>query len=80
MPIDPLLGPLQYNGGPTLTPAVRSDSPAVNRCDPEAPPLDQRGYFRAGVSDIGAYEFGGTIPISMGNISMRLRVGTDDKC
>lgn len=77
-PIDPLIGPLQYNGGPTFTRALQSDSPAVNRGDPNAPARDQRGYYRAGVSDIGAFEFGGTVPVSLGNISTRLRVETGD--
>jgi hypothetical protein len=30
--------------------------------DANAPVTDQRGYVRAGVSDIGAFEFGGTLP------------------
>ena len=75
-PIDPLLGPLQYNGGPTLTQALQSNSPAVNSGDPNAPAQDQRGYFRAAVSDIGAFEFAGTVPVSLANISTRLRVET----
>jgi hypothetical protein len=45
-PIDPLLGPLADNGGPTLTHALQSGSPAINRGDPAAPPQDQRGYGR----------------------------------
>jgi hypothetical protein len=75
-PIDPLLGPLQYNGGPTFTQALQSNSPAVNRGDPNAPPRDQRGYLRAGVSDVGAFEFAGTVPVSLANISTRLLAGT----
>ena len=31
---DPLLGPLQDNGGPTLTHLPAADSPAVNATDP----------------------------------------------
>lgn len=77
-PIDPLLGPLQYNGGPTFTRALQSNSPAVNHGDPSAPTQDQRGYYRAGVCDIGAFEFGGTVPVSLANISTRLRVETGD--
>ena len=77
-PIDPLLGPLQYNGGPTFTQALQSNSPAIDRGDPNAPARDQRGYVRTGVSDIGAFEFGGTIPVSLANISTRLRVETGD--
>ena len=77
-PIDPLLGPLQNNGGPTFTHALQSNSPAVDRGDPNAPARDQRGYVRTGVSDIGAFEFGGTVPVSLANISTRLRVETGD--
>jgi len=75
-PIDPLIGPLQYNGGPTFTRALQSNSPAVNHGDSAAPATDQRGYYRAGVADIGAFEFGGTVPVSLGNLSTRGRVET----
>jgi hypothetical protein len=61
--IDPRLGPLQDNGGPTLTYALKCDSPAIDAGDPEftgPPRYDQRGdgYNRIanGVVDIGAYE------------------------
>jgi hypothetical protein len=43
---DPLLGPLQDNGGPTLTHALLPGSPAINASDPNftPPPFrDQRG-------------------------------------
>lgn len=75
-PIDPLLGPLQYNGGPTFTRALQSNSPARNGGDPTALPQDQRGYYRGDVADIGAFEFGATVPVSLANISTRLRVET----
>jgi CSLREA domain-containing protein len=60
-PIDPKLdsGGLKNNGGPTMTVALLSNSPAINSGDNNAPPLDQRGYLRSGVPDIGAFEFGG---------------------
>ena len=61
-PIDPLLGPLADNGGPTLTHALQPGSPAINRGDPAAPPRDQRGYGRLGVPDVGAFEFNGIPP------------------
>jgi N-acetylneuraminic acid mutarotase len=61
-PIDPLLGPLAYNGGPTLTHALQPGSPAIDRGDPAAPLRDQRGYSRLGVPDVGAFEFGGSAP------------------
>src|SRR5215211_1268247 len=37
-PIDPLLGPLADNGGPTFTHALQPDSPAIDHGDPAAPP------------------------------------------
>jgi MBG domain (YGX type)/Right handed beta helix region len=69
-PINPLLGPLAKNGGPTLTMALLPGSPAINAgsnalaVDPttgQPLPYDQRGpgFPRiVGKSvDIGAYEF-----------------------
>jgi hypothetical protein len=60
---DPMLGPLQDNGGPTLTHALLPGSPAINAGDPNftPPPLyDQRGpgFDRvvAGRIDIGSFE------------------------
>jgi hypothetical protein len=60
-PIDPLLGPLADNGGPTLTHALLSGSPAIDAGDnTDAPEWDQRGPgFRRivnGTIDIGAFE------------------------
>ena len=59
--IDPLLGPLTDNGGPTQTHALLLDSPAINAGDPAftAPPAtDQRGELRVQQDriDIGAFE------------------------
>jgi len=57
---NPLLGPLQDNGGPTPTYAIPADSLAVNAGDNAVcPPTDQRGIARpqAGRCDIGAYEY-----------------------
>lgn len=66
--IDPLLGPLQDNGGPTLTRGLLSGSPALDRGDAGASRKDQRGHKRpvdfqnvanatkGDGSDIGAYE------------------------
>ena len=76
-PIDPLLGPLANNGGPTLTRALQSGSPAIDHGDPAAPPQDQRGYSRMGVPDVGAFEFGG-VATTLGNISTRAFVQTGD--
>jgi hypothetical protein len=58
-PIDPKLGPLQDNGGPTQTMAPLLGSPAIDAGDnTDAPPTDQRGAPRIfnGTIDIGAYE------------------------
>jgi len=65
--INPLLGPLANNGGPTLTHALLAGSPAINAGDPAAmagidgvPTHDQRGapFTRVygGRIDIGAFE------------------------
>jgi hypothetical protein len=57
-PLDPLLGPLQDNGGPTQTMALQQDSLAIGNGDPDgAPTLDQRGVTRGTSPDIGAYQF-----------------------
>ncbi len=60
--IDPRLGPLKNNGGPTQTLALLRDSPAIGHADDAAaPPTDQRGHPRTnhlgGHTDIGAYEY-----------------------
>ena len=66
---DPLLGPLQNNGGPTQTMALLPGSPAIDAGNPSGCPdsnghlltTDQRGRPRpdkedAGGCDMGAYE------------------------
>jgi len=56
---DPLLGPLQNNGGPTSTCTIPDNSPAFNKGTGDgAPATDQRGIARpqAGAYDIGAFE------------------------
>ena len=58
-PLDPLLGPLADNGGPTPTMALLPDSPARGAgTTAGAPAADQRGLPRLvnGLTDIGAYE------------------------
>jgi len=59
--VDPKLGPLADNGGPTLTHALLPGSPAINHIPAGdcVVTRDQRGAFRpqgAGC-DIGAYEY-----------------------
>jgi hypothetical protein len=64
-PIDPLLGPLADNSGPTSTMALLHGSPALDAGDDALlrPPYklqaDQRGFPRKSGShvDIGAFEF-----------------------
>jgi hypothetical protein len=56
---DPLLGPLQDNGGPTFTHALLHGSPAIDAgANTGAPDTDQRGVPRpqGPAFDIGAYE------------------------
>jgi len=70
--IDPLLGPLQNNGGPTDTHALLPGSPALDAGISGGPNTDQRGVPRpidipslpnaADGSDIGAYEFNASAP------------------
>ena len=62
--VDPQLGPLDENGGPTPTVALLSGSPAIDAADPAASPAaDQRGVLRpvGSLPDIGAFE--GSIPV-----------------
>ena len=70
-PINPMLGPLQNNGGPTETMALLPGSPAIGTgialavdANGDALQYDQRGpgYPRTtnGTVDIGAYEAEGT--------------------
>jgi hypothetical protein len=72
--VTPQLGPLQNNGGPTLTMASLPSSPAIDGgnpagcTDPQGNLLttDQRGYSRpfppGGICDTGAYEYGASSP------------------
>lgn len=65
--IDPKLGPLADNGGPTLTMALLAGSPAIDAGDnAAAPPTDQRGVPRpfGPAADIGAYEYATLLRIS----------------
>ena len=60
-PLDPKLGPLADNSGPTLTMALLPGSPAIDAGDTAAAPLtDQRGFPRpiGSAADMGAYEYG----------------------
>ncbi len=56
-PINPLLGGLADNGGPTLTHALLVGSPAIDAGTAiGAPTVDQRGVARDASVDIGAFE------------------------
>jgi subtilisin-like proprotein convertase family protein len=67
---DPMLGPLQDNGGPTFTHALLPNSPAIDTGDPNFTPppfFDQRGLGFArvvnGRIDVGSFEVqAGTTP------------------
>lgn len=54
--IDPGLGPLQDNGGPTKTMAVPKTSPAVGKGAGNCPATDQRGMPRTTPCSAGALE------------------------
>src|SRR5262249_7067465 len=66
--LDPLLGPLASNGGPTQTMALLPGSPAIdvgsNSSIPAGVTTDQRGSPRisGAAVDIGAFEFVDTPP------------------
>jgi hypothetical protein len=86
--IDPMLGDLQNNGGPTHTHALLGGSTAIDRGHSSGFSIDQRGFPRpvdqpAGnitggdSGDIGAFELGPP-PVRLANISTRLRVETND--
>ena len=72
---DPLLGPLQDNGGPTFTHELLSGSPAIDAGDPNftpPPDYDQRGsgFPRVlnGRIDIGAFEVQTVTPAYAGQV------------
>ncbi|MDP4267642.1 MAG: choice-of-anchor Q domain-containing protein, partial [Bacteroidota bacterium] len=58
---DPLLLSLADNGGSTKTFSVQDGSPVINSglTGADIPIKDQRGYYRNGISNIGAYEYNG---------------------
>ena len=78
-PIDPLLGPLQNNGGWTSTHAIDFSSPALDAAGAEVPGLpcaaaanDQRGVGRPDgyACDIGSYEL--LVPIVPGPLQVEI--------
>ncbi|OWK36574.1 beta strand repeat-containing protein [Fimbriiglobus ruber] len=68
--VDPLLGPLQNNGGLSPTLALQAGSPAIDAgSNPDHQTTDQRGTGFARVTgagpDIGAFEFGSAVTITI---------------
>jgi hypothetical protein len=66
--LDSLLGPLQNNGGPTLTHALLAGSPAIDAGPTNSPPyFDQRGAPRpfGAADDIGAFEYGSVSALNL---------------
>ena len=58
-PVDAKLGPLADNGGPTLTQALSTGSPAIDAALPiNGVTVDQRGVPRVSKPDLGAFEVG----------------------
>jgi len=53
---DPLLGPLQDNGGSSYTRALLAGSPAINAGSDTSTNHDQRGFGYNGLPDVGAFE------------------------
>jgi hypothetical protein len=64
--VDPQLGPLQANGGPTMTRALPAGSPVVD-AGAACATLDQRGFVRpqGSACDIGAYELLQFFPLTV---------------
>jgi hypothetical protein len=68
-PLDPKVGPLADNGGPTFTVALLPGSPAIEAgTGIGVPPTDQRGVSRpqGPQTDIGAFEYQYTMPVILG--------------
>jgi CSLREA domain-containing protein len=64
--VDPQLGPLQANGGPTMTRALPAASPVVD-AGTGCAAFDQRGFFRpqGSACDLGAYELLQSFPLTV---------------
>ena len=88
-PIDPLLGPLADNGGPTQTHALLTGSPAIDAGN-GSESTDQRGFARpidlttianaigGNSSDIGAFELQFELPALVGDYNMNGTVDSAD--
>jgi hypothetical protein len=87
---NPLLGPLQSNGGPTPTMALAANSPAVDKGAASGLTTDQRGVQRpidfpsianslapgADGSDIGAFELQPVSKVTLGKLQRNKKKGT----
>ena len=76
-PINPMLGPLAFNGGPTQTHALLPGSLALDAGDPaftSPPDFDQRGpgfsRVQFGRVDIGAFEVQAVVPAAVGDYNL----------
>jgi len=76
--VNPQLGALAFNGGPTRTRALQAGSPAINAgSNPLGLTTDQRGTgfprVVGAAADMGAYEFAtATTPVVQGRISRKI--------
>jgi len=87
---DPLLGPLQLNGGPTQTMAPALGSPAIDQGKSFGSIADQRGVLRpidlptipnsaapgADGADVGAVEFQPSNALTLGKLTKNRKKGT----
>ena len=90
--LDPMLGPLQDNGGPTWTQALLPSSPAIDAGACDDPPTDQRGVPRPfdvpwitnvdGGCDIGAFELDAPYPVLLisGRSADSLTLSWEGRC
>lgn len=71
--VDPQLGPLAANGGPTLTQALPASSPAIDKGVANGLGTDQRGLARSSGAgtDMGAFEFQVDSSIDAPNVSAK---------
>jgi hypothetical protein len=76
--VNPMLGSLQSNGGPTPTESLLPSSPAIDSGDAtSAPTTDERGLPRIvnGVIDIGAFELQLTSPAASAGTGYMINTG-----
>jgi|GEM_PF-4990508 len=68
---DPMLAnSMTDNGGPTMTMALTTGSPAINNADVTAVSRDQRNYARVGLPDIGALEFDASCTDALATVAL----------